>query len=322
MSHGITEKDSLAYAGQTPWHGLGNHVADDLTSAEMLVAAGLTWRLGVRPLEFMTADGARRPVGHQALVREDTLDVLDVVGPKYVPAQNDEVLAFFNDYLATGSMRLDTAGSLWGGRYVWGLAKLKEGFELAGGDAVTGHLLVANANKYGKGLIVKLVQTRVVCWNTLTVGLAERGNERVVIAHNRVFDDTARADALTRLGLAVDAFSALKKEAQVFSKAHLTDQQVDEVLASTYRLRLNDDGALLYQTRRAKRVKALYQGQALGADLPSAEGTAWGLLNAVTQHTDHEYGRDQDNRLRNSWFGGGEAIKRRARQALWKAVGA
>ena len=67
-----------------------------------------------------------------------------------------------------------------------------------------------------------------------------------------------------------------------------------------------------------KRVKELYLGAGIGAQLESAAGTGWGLLNAVTQFVDHEYGRTQDNRLRNSWFGGGEVVKRRTRQALLK----
>jgi hypothetical protein len=60
-------------------------------------------------------------------------------------------------------------------------------------------------------------------------------------------------------------------------------------------------------------VYSLYSGSGMGADLSSANGTAWGLLNAVTQFVDHERrARSQDYRLDSAWFGQGAAIKGKA----------
>ena len=43
-----------------------------------------------------------------------------------------------------------------------------------------------------------------------------------------------------------------------------------------------------------------------GAELASSQGTAWGLLNAVTQYVDHERrARSQDSRMDSAWFGQG-----------------
>jgi len=35
--------ETMAYAGETPWHGLGVPVLNDLTPDQMLVKAGLDW---------------------------------------------------------------------------------------------------------------------------------------------------------------------------------------------------------------------------------------------------------------------------------------
>ena len=53
----------------------------------------------------------------------------------------------------------------------------------------------------------------------------------------------------------------------------------------------------------------LFDGDARGADLPSARGTAWGLVNAATEYTDHEAGRTPNSRLNSAWFGTGAARK-------------
>jgi hypothetical protein len=66
-------------------------------------------------------------------------------------------------------------------------------------------------------------------------------------------------------------------------------------------------------------VYALYSGGGMGADLSSANGTAWGLLNAVTQFVDHERrARSRDYRLDSAWFGQGAAIKGKAYQEALK----
>ena len=52
MAHAV---ETMAYAGETPWHGLGVQVEDNLTPQEMLVAAGLDWTVSKRHL-FTHAD--------------------------------------------------------------------------------------------------------------------------------------------------------------------------------------------------------------------------------------------------------------------------
>jgi hypothetical protein len=70
------------------------------------------------------------------------------------------------------------------------------------------------------------------------------------------------------------------------------------------------------ETRGFRQIMALFQGEALGASLTDANGTAWGLLNAVTQHVDWQRGRSDDSRMTSAWFGEGEALKNRARDIL------
>src|SRR3990167_7812579 len=287
MAHGITKTDHMAYAGQTPWHEIGTPVKDTLTPEEMAEAAKLGWTIEVAPLRFIGLDLKEHTVPQRVMFRSDTLDVLDVVGPKYVPAQNAQILAFFREYVKTGDMKLDTAGSLWGGRWVWGLAKLKDGFTLCEGDTVKGHLLVANPNRYGSGIVVKFVAERVVCHNTLTTALGEKDGRTIVIAHDREFDEPAREDAARRIGLARDSVATFKAEALKFAETKFSDKQVTRVISKTFRVSLNNEEQFAVDKRVTKRIKELYHGQAIGAALPSAAGTAWGLLNAVTQYVDH-----------------------------------
>jgi len=68
------------------------------------------------------------------------------------------------------------------------------------------------------------------------------------------------------------------------------------------------------KTKAFQSIMALFNGQAIGNELPEAEGTAWGLLNAVTEHVDH--GLNQNA----AWFGYGNSLKNKALELLMDVV--
>jgi hypothetical protein len=49
-----------------------------------------------------------------------------------------------------------------------------------------------------------------------------------------------------------------------------------------------------------------------------AEGSWWQAFNSVTYITDHVQGRNEDNRLYSSWFGGNQLRKKNALQSAIK----
>lgn len=54
--------------------------------------------------------------------------------------------------------------------------------------------------------------------------------------------------------------------------------------------------------RALHRVQELYEGLGRGSDLESPRGTAWGLLNAVTEYVDHKRrARSTEYRLDSAW---------------------
>jgi len=119
MAH---EVETMAYAGELPWHGLGVEVNNDLTPVQMMQKAGLDW--SVEKQKIMTETGV--PVGQkQALVRTSDNKVLDVVGTDWNPVQNEEAFEFFAEYVAAGDMEMHTAGSLKVDKWFGLLQKLK-----------------------------------------------------------------------------------------------------------------------------------------------------------------------------------------------------
>ena len=65
-------------------------------------------------------------------------------------------------------------------------------------------------------------------------------------------------------------------------------------------------------TKRFNQIKTVFDLYAMtgrGANLASARGTAWGLVNAMTEYVDHQSGNNVNNRFRSGQFGPGATLK-------------
>lgn len=123
--------------------------------AEAIDACRLTWRVEREPIAIDRGDVAtvddwwlprcEEIPGWWANVRQDTRQVLGIVGERYRIVQNVEAFQFV-DQLIGSAMRFETAGSLHGGRRVWVLATLPEHVEV-GGDAVRPYVLLMNSQR-------------------------------------------------------------------------------------------------------------------------------------------------------------------------------
>ncbi len=225
MAHMIEFMDgkaSMAYAGETPWHGLGTEVPADITPADMLKAAGLDWRVTPVPA-FAEIAGKQVSVGHSALVRDVDNKILDVITDDWIPNQNESAFEFFNDFVAAGEMEMHTAGSLRDGQLVWALAKVKESFELFKGDTVESYLLFTNPHKYGWSIDVRFTPIRVVCNNTLTLSLNTQSSKIVKVSHRREFDGDLVKETL---GVAKEKLAKYKEMAAYLGSKRFTDESI------------------------------------------------------------------------------------------------
>ena len=307
MAHMV---ETMAYAGQVPWHGLGVAVSNDLTPTQMMQKAGLDWRVDEVDCFIKTRNGDVK-TGQKALVRSTDDRILTTVGENWNPVQNEQAFEFFSEYVMAGDMEMHTAGSLKDGQMVWALAKVKESFELFKGDTVESYLLFSNPHQYGKSIDIRFTPIRVVCNNTLTLSLDSKTEKSVRVGHRVEFDPSSVKEAL---GIASKKMNTYKEMAQFLgSKRYTSDNVIEffnEVFPRTADKRVQ--GKALALDTLSRNAKLCYDAleQQPGAEF--AEGSWWQAFNAVTFVTDHVQGRNADNRLYSNWFGGNEMRKRNA----------
>lgn len=298
--------ETMAYAGEVPWHGLGKSVPADLSPEQMLKAAELDWTVSKVPA-FAKIGNESKPVGWSALVRSSDDRILDVVSDEWNPIQNSEAFEFFHEYCLNGDMEMHTAGSLKNGQVVWALAKVKESFELFKGDQVDSYLLFTNPHRFGQCIDIRFTPIRVVCNNTLTLSLSEKSDRMVKKNHRSLFDASKVKE---ELGIATNKLAKYKEMASFLGSKRYTDETVKnyfrQVFPTLSKNKENDSETI---SRGAKSALAVLETQP-GANF--AEGSWWQAFNAVTFLTDHKIGRSADTRLQSAWFGPNKNLKIKA----------
>lgn len=311
MSHEVEIVEGvaqMAYAGDTPWHGLGTRVHNDLTPAQMQTKAGLDWTVS-EVESFVEVNGEKIPTGQKSLLRSTDNKILTNVGKGWNPVQNSEAFEFFSEYVLAGDMEMHTAGSLKGGKNVFALAKVKESFTILGKDQVDSYLLFSNPHEYGKAIDVRFTPIRVVCNNTLTFSLNSASKNAVKMNHRTVFNPELVKE---QMGIAHEKFAQYKEMAEFLSSKRFSVESLIQYYAEVFPYTHKKDQVankvedLSKTARQAMDVLYTQPGAELG------EGSWWQALNSVTYLTDHQMGRNADSRMQSAWFGINQARKLKA----------
>jgi phage/plasmid-like protein (TIGR03299 family) len=309
--------ETMAYVHETPWHGLGNPLSPKQPLEVWQHEAGMDWDILSSPVHYQGNEQLRQFSDAKVLYRSDNGEALSVVSKRYQEVQPREVLEFYRDLVDIGGFELETAGVLKGGRKLWALARTGQEALLRGGDQVNAYLLLATACDGTLATTAQFTSIRVVCNNTLAIATSDT-ESAIKVPHSTKFD----ADSVKQqLGLGLGAWHRFMGDMR-----KLSEHRVNSFEARSYLVDLMGDINLPFHSqpnsKAMKRVFELYAGLGIGAALASADNTAWGVLNAVTQFVDHEKrARSTDNRLDSAWFGAGAALKQRAlQQALLLTV--
>ena len=235
--------------------------------------------------------------------------MLSVVSNDWNPVQNHEAFEFFHEYCAVGDMEMNTAGSLRDGQIVWGLAKVKQSFELFKGDTVESYLLFTNPHKFGQSIDVRFTPIRVVCNNTLTLSLEQKADRVVKKSHRTQFDPNMVKE---QLGIATDKLAKYKEMAQFLGSKRYNNESLTDYFNKIFPV-------IAYNKEKGPQRKVLSKSAERALEVihtqPGAnyaEGSWWQAFNAVTYLTDHEIGRSTDTRLQSAWFGPNKNLKLKA----------
>jgi phage/plasmid-like protein (TIGR03299 family) len=302
-------KAGMAYVGEKPWHGLGQELSRGASIDQWRVEAGLNWNVNRAQVQFVTNEGPDETFHKgesEILYRSDSFAQLGIVTDRYKVVQPSAVLEFFRDIVGVGGMELETAGSLDGGRKVWALAHTGDEFAIKGQDRIGGYLLLSTSFDGSMATRAQFTSVRVVCDNTLQIA-ARDTKGAIKIPHSTDFDaHGVKID----LGLLNGAFGHFEEQANALADRSLSNAEAMKLLISVMAPEAKEADEI--STKKFNQIKTifdLYTHAGMGSSLASSKGTAWGLVNAMTEYVDHTSGNNANNRFRSAQFGPGAQLK-------------
>ena len=299
---------AIAYTGKKPWHGFGQEITEEIPLEQWRVLAGLDYEVLEKPVYYNkeATSWAAFPK-KKALIRSDDKQPLSIVSDRYKVVQPEQIIEFFRSVIKENGFKMSTAGALKEGKRVWAMADCGKDFHI-NGDHVGAHLLLATAYDGTFATTAQFTSIRVVCNNTLGLSL-DRGGEggMIKIPHTQDFNSW---DVKANLGFDT---SWINFRDNIF---RLSEHKVTKREALDYFLTVmgvtEEEAADGKQLSNVKKLISIYESGP-GAKLPSADGTMWGALNAVTYLTDHcRAAANTGNRFDSASFGGGATLKRKA----------
>ncbi|MCF8999840.1 DUF932 domain-containing protein [Acinetobacter nectaris] len=335
MAHQV---ETMAYVGDTPWHGLGEQLLPKQPIEVWAKQAGMDWRIESSNVSYFAQNDKAQQIilpyeEQRVLYRSDTHAPLSVVSQRYKEVQPLEILEFYRDLTEQSGFELETAGVLKGGKKFWALARTGQSSALKGKDVSNGYILLATACDGTLATTAQFTSIRVVCNNTLAIALkgATTNAGVVKVPHSTHFD---AEKVKQQLGISVRAWDDHMYEMKQLSQRKVTQQEasnyLNAVFNNTSMVSPEDNLIQFYrhvaeQNQASQEVKAepngramskameMFNGQGRGATLSSAKDTAYGLLCSMTEFVDHERrAMSNDHRLDSAWFGAGANIKQRA----------
>jgi phage/plasmid-like protein (TIGR03299 family) len=196
------------------------------------------------------------------------------------------------------------------------------------GDLVKPYLLLGTSYDGTMATVAKFTAIRVVCNNTITAAVGGYSGGRVIqgeretntgylksavrVLHSERFD--AQAVRL-QLGIVANSFEGFLVQSRQLAGTGMNQDQADEFVAELLQP-YHTSARPVTESKAYNRIMQLFNGQAIGSELPGVAGTRWAMLNAVTELVDHERGRSNNTRMESAWFGTGAALKARAVELL------
>lgn len=296
MAHNLeTENNEVAFAlrGQPAWHGLANHIFDEdeiVSTSQMLEAALLSkWDVSLWPISYFTPESYNFVCDPYIVTRTNPFsggtDVLATVGSRYQVVQNEELFAF-GDSILDGGASWESAGSIKGGREVFGSLVIPREFTLdpsGAADEVKTYLLVNTSHDGSVAVQASVTPVRVVCQNTLNMAL-RNVKQSFKIRHTQAVGGKV-ALARESLSLTHKYMDTFELEAKALYEASVSDAKWNEIITNLYpKPETDGKGSMSKWENKITLLNDIYY---TSPTTETIRGTAWGALNALTERMDY-----------------------------------
>lgn len=329
-----------SFLGRAPaWHGLGTIIPPDqaLGVMDAISLAKADYRVELHPIVIQafgqTIDTGKMAIIRQPLEADPEPRMFGVAGAQYTPIQNAELGVLLADLSEKQEWPVETVGVLGQGQQFF--ATLRATSVEIGADEVIIYYLISTGHDGGTATRIACTPVKVVCQNTLIMGLQAATISASVIHRGDAHGEVAwNMDVLAQMRRAQEAVTHAM-QIMASPKSKLDHDEVEAVLEAAYPSVIRDTAAIararamieqdtmtlddarkVGMATKVKRADAWsetvreYRGAArarlmvFNDEEPVVAGTAWAVYNAVVETEQYRKGRSKETVGRDILFGG------------------
>jgi len=293
---------------------------EGLSLEEATNRAGMNWTVSKRPIHVMSDmdDNLYTTNKFFATTRDDTNTILGVVGPDYQVVQNYE-LAYLCERLQGSDVKIETAGSLDGGRRVF-IQMRGNAFDVGPKrDTNIPMTLFTNGHDGQWPLSSLPTSIRVICQNTLNMALNQGKRNNMIISLKHVGNMQDRLESMIdAIENWKDRTNQFQERAEILARKEVNTEFVQnfwtqiysDMFGETHENPMND--AQNEDNKSAKSTMTKW-ANTFDSEVKLSGANLWTAMNAVTYWLDHQQiyrgTKKNENRFVDTLFGDGAREK-------------
>lgn len=258
----------------TLWNGIGIDVRNCSSSEEVMEKARLDWTVSKVPLVY---NG--KVTDYFIIQRDDTGDLLSTAKKTFQPIQNSEAFAFMDNLIPEG-VTYEKVGVSKNGRKIWMLAKMPDTTILD--DVVDPYIVLMNGHGGGISLKACMTPVRVACQNTLNLAFKKASRQWIIRHCNNA--NLKMNEAKATFLSANNYMESLKSEIEELAMIKVSPQKFNYLANELFPIK---DNSTTKKQEEQMLLRDRLRDAYLADDLGNLKGTAWGVLNAVSDLTMH-----------------------------------
>jgi len=293
---------------KSPWGSVGTEIKKPFQSVSAVMkAAKLDYTVSLRDCFLSDPDNpdkiGDRVTKVKATVRDDTNQQIGVVGERYVPLQNVESFAWFQEFIHHKIASIEHAGTLGSSNIVFIEAKVAiDPVEIVPEDFIQSYITLLNSFDGSTSIFTGFMPIRVnsMCMNPkLKTGIFDRtkhtknalvGLEKlreIMSVHSEEFFETC-------------------EQYKHLASRPIKDKTLDKYIRAVIG---NDNPEREMRESRVQTIKDLFEG---GRGATEFTRNYYGAFQAVVEYLNYIVGRETSSRLRALWVGNGAVINQKA----------
>ena len=303
------------------------------SASEAAKQAGLDWNVMLADMEAFVSNKVNEyetvtdhyPVPKRQAVlklgKDNTNEVIGVVGDKYKVVQNMEVFSALDTLVDSGDARYTAAGEYNNGANIWMVMELPVGIKVAN-DPHAAFLLVQSSHDGSCAVRIRPIIERLFCANQINrIIKGKHKNAYTYVMKHTTNSELSVNDIRNITQLTYDSIQQYEVVANTLLLQNVDDRQVKNIFKAVWALPSEIEDApdhLLSQGQRRQRTIALNgrdSAWSIYSQSPTQEnirGTAFGVWQAVVEHTDHHASGGSDKRAIATISGRNDSIKDKA----------